>query len=57
MTTTIQIEEIKLPIKCKPGIKGWKDKEYNNKVKQACRIYPQDNNTEGFFITKFKKIK
>jgi len=53
----INIEQIKLPIKCRSGISKWQDKEYNKKVKQACRIYPQDNNTEGFFITKFKKLK
>ena len=53
----INIEKIELPIKCRPGITNWKDKEYTNKVKQACRIYPQDNNTEGFFITKFRRVK
>jgi len=53
----ISIEQIKLPIKCKPGLTKWNEKEYNKKVTKACRIYPQDNNTEGFFITKFKKLK
>ena len=53
----IKIEKIQLPINCRPGIAKWKDKEYCKETKQACRIYPQDNNTEGFFITKFKKIK
>jgi len=53
----IKIEKIELPIKCRSGISKWKDKKYNNKLKDACRIYPQDNNTEGFFITKFRRIK
>ena len=53
----IKIEEVKLPIKCRPGISNWKDKEYSKETKQACRVYPQDNNTEGFFITKFRRIK
>ena len=53
----IKIEEIKLPIKCKSGVTAWVGNEYSNKVKQSCRIYPQDNHTEGFFITKFKRIK
>lgn len=31
--------------------------KFNPKVKLCARIYPQDNNTEGFFISKFKKVK
>ncbi len=53
----IKIEKIKLPIKCRQGIINWEDKKYNNQVKESCRIYPQDNNTEGFFIAKLKKLK
>ena len=52
----IKIEQIKLPIKCRQGITIWQDKEYNKEIKKSCRIYPHDANTEGFFITKFKKI-
>ncbi len=52
----IEIEKMQLPIKCRPGITKWENKEYSNKVKQACRIYPQDNNTEGFFIAKFRRV-
>ncbi len=53
----IKIEEIKLPVRCRQGITKWNDKNYDNKVTKSCRIYPQDNNTEGFFIAKFKRIK
>ncbi|MCK5624375.1 RsmB/NOP family class I SAM-dependent RNA methyltransferase [Candidatus Pacearchaeota archaeon] len=53
----IKIEKITLPINCRPGISSWKDKKYCKETKQACRIYPQDNNTEGFFITKFRRVK
>lgn len=53
----MKIESIKLPIKCRPGLKGWQDEEYDKEVSKSCRVYPQDNNTEGFFIAKFKKIK
>ena len=53
----IKIEEIKLPVKCREGIVEWLGKKYNEKVKFCARIYPQDNNTEGFFIAKFKRIK
>ena len=54
---SIEIEKINLPINPRPGITKWKDKEYLEDVKYSCRVYPQDNNTEGFFLAKFKKIK
>ncbi len=53
----VEIEKITLPIKCSPGITKWKDKEYLEEVKYACRIYPHEYDTEGFFVAKFKKIK
>lgn len=53
----IKIEQIKIPVVSRPGIQKWKEKEYSEEVKYACRIYPHDNNTEGFFLTKFTKIK
>lgn len=51
----MEIEKVTLPINPREGITRWQDKEYLEDVKYACRIYPQDNNTEGFFIAKFKK--
>ncbi len=53
----IGIEKIELPVTTRPGICSWEKERYSNKLKDSCRIYPQDNNTEGFFITKFKRIK
>ena len=34
---------------------GHLTKKFSPQVKNACRIYPQDNNTEGFFISMLKK--
>ncbi len=53
----IEISEISLPIKTRKGITEWKNKKFSNQIKKTCRIYPQDNNTEGFFIAKLRKIK
>ncbi len=53
----IKIQEIGLPIKTRPGLTKWQEQEYSTQINKACRVYPQDNNTEGFFIAKFKKIK
>lgn len=53
----VEIQKIKLPINPRQGILRWKEKEYLEDVKNSCRIYPHDNNTEGFFIAKFRRIK
>ena len=53
----MKIEKINLPIKCRQGITKWEEKEYEEDAKHSCRIYPQDANTEGFFISKFRKVK
>jgi NOL1/NOP2/sun family putative RNA methylase len=37
------------------GLIRWRKQEYNEQIKNAVRIYPHDNNTEGFFIAKIKK--
>ncbi|MDP1729166.1 MAG: RsmB/NOP family class I SAM-dependent RNA methyltransferase [archaeon] len=54
----IKIEDRKkdLPIKTREGITNWKDKIFSQELKKCVRIYPQDNNTEGFFICKMKKL-
>ena len=55
----VKINKISLPkeLKKRQGIMSWKDEDYLDDVKFACRIYPQDNNTEGFFISKLRKVK
>lgn len=53
----IKIESISLPLKCAPGVDKWLDKEYKNEVKKCCRIYPQDNDSEGFFVAKITLLK
>ncbi|OGJ21045.1 hypothetical protein A3K73_07195 [Candidatus Pacearchaeota archaeon RBG_13_36_9] len=52
----LKIEESQLPIKTRPGLVEWQGEKLNEKMKYAHRIYPQDNNTEGFFLCKMKKI-
>lgn len=49
----VKIESISLPLKCRPGLTKWKDQTLNKEISKACRIYPQDNDSEGFFISKF----
>jgi len=51
----VKIEDIKIPLKTRPGIVKWKDKKYHDDLKKCVRVYPQDNNTEGFFIARLRK--
>ena len=53
----VKLESISLPIKCRPGITKWKNKTFDKQITKTCRIYPQDNNSEGFFVSKFKLLK
>lgn len=52
----IKLEKISLPIKFREGITKWQDNTYLDEVKKCARIYPQDNNTEGFFLAKFRRV-
>jgi NOL1/NOP2/sun family putative RNA methylase len=52
----IEIIEVKLPIISRPGITKWKDKIFSEELKKAHRIYHHDNDLEGFFICKIKKL-
>ncbi|HTY43648.1 MAG TPA: RsmB/NOP family class I SAM-dependent RNA methyltransferase [Patescibacteria group bacterium] len=53
----MKIQKIFLPVKSREGITNWEGKSYSKDTKLSHRIYPQDNNTEGFFLAKFRKIK
>lgn len=50
----LKIEKIELPVKTRPGIVQWQGKKFDEQVKNCCRIYPQDNDTEGFFLAKLR---
>ncbi len=53
----VKIEPLFLPIKCRPGLTSWKNEKFQEETKKSCRIYPQDNDSEGFFVSKFKLLK
>ena len=50
-----KVEKINLPLKCSHGVTNWQNERFDKQIKDACRIYPQDNNTGGFFIAKIGK--
>jgi len=52
-----KLEDIKLPgLKRSDPILGFNGEKYNPEVKKCLRLWPQDNDTEGFFVAKIKKI-
>ncbi len=51
----LKVQPINLPLKCREGLTEWQGQKLSPELKNACRIYPQDNNTEGFFLCKMKK--
>lgn len=48
----VKVEHINLPLKTRSGITEWDGKVYNPEVKKCHRVYPQDNDSEGFFVCK-----
>jgi len=53
----LKAETISLPLKCRPGITEWKKHKFKKDVQKVCRIYPQDNDSEGFFVSKFTLLE
>ncbi len=51
-----KLENIKLNIKRSNPILEFENKTYDKKIKKCLRIWPQDNDTEGFFVAKIKKL-
>lgn len=50
-----KLETIKLGIKRSPAVEEFEGKKYSSEVRKCLRIWPQDNDTEGFFVAKLRK--
>ena len=51
-----KIDSLNFPgLKMRPGITKWASYSYSDEVRKTVRIYPQDNDTEGFYIAKVIK--
>ena len=53
----VKVESLSLPLKCRPGISSWEEESFSPEVEKACRIYPQDNDSEGFFLCKLTLLE
>jgi NOL1/NOP2/sun family putative RNA methylase len=51
-----KLEEIKLNIKRSEPILEFEKQKYSDEVKKCLRIWPQDNDSEGFLVAKIKKL-
>ena len=40
-----------------PAVTEFEGKTYNPEVKKTLRVWPQDNDTEGFYVAKLKKAE
>lgn len=49
------LEKIDIDIKRSPAITGWNGKKYHDEIQKVLRIYPQDNDSEGFFVARIRK--
>jgi tRNA (cytosine49-C5)-methyltransferase len=50
-----ELLEINIPIKRSLSIEEFEGNKYHKDIQKALRIWPQDNDTEGFFVAKIKK--
>lgn len=52
----IKLKKIDLNIKSSSPILEYQDQKYDQEIKKCLRVWPQDNNTSGFFVSKIEKI-
>ncbi len=52
----VEIEAINLPLKFRSGICEWEGESLSGECKKCLRLYPQDNNTDGFFVARIRKL-
>ncbi len=53
----VKIETLSLPLKCRPAIQQWNKETFHPETTKACRIYPHDNDSEGFFLAKLTLLE
>ncbi len=50
-----RLDDIDLKLKRSHAVLEFENQKYNDEVKKCLRIWPQDNDTEGFFVAKLRK--
>ena len=55
--TDAKLEKASLEnLKSSPPVLEFENQKYNPEIKKCLRIWPQDNNSEGFFVAKIRKF-
>jgi tRNA (cytosine49-C5)-methyltransferase len=49
-----RVVDFDLGLEHSPGLTEWEDDEYDERLEQAARIYPHQNDTGGFFVAKLE---
>lgn len=52
----LEIKKFELPLIFRSGLKEWKGEKFDEGIRDCARIYPHDNDMEGFFVAKLVKI-
>jgi NOL1/NOP2/sun family putative RNA methylase len=52
----VEVEALRLPLKFREGVCEWEGEKFDDEVRKCLRLYPQDNDTDGFFVARIKKI-
>jgi len=51
-----EIEALTLPLKFRSGVCEWEGEKFDSNVSKCLRLYPQDNDSDGFFVARIRKI-
>jgi len=52
----VEVEALKLPLKFRSGVCEWGGVSMSKDVEKCLRLYPQDNDTDGFFVAKIRRV-
>jgi len=53
----VSLEHLNLPLKFRPGVTSWDGEAFSSEMVKCARIYPQDNDSEGFFVAKLRLLE
>lgn len=51
----VKVVDVKLGLKMRCGVCEWEGRGFSKEVEKSCRVYPQDNDTDGFFLAKLRR--